>query len=83
MMGATPKIESGSLYLPQSAPWFEDFLKEYLAFPSGRHDDQIDALSQFLNWRVNQEDNFFEADFGYGGDFGVPDPEMIARLFRP
>jgi predicted phage terminase large subunit-like protein len=63
MQAQTPKLESGSLILPRSAPWLDDFLIEYLAFPKGRHDDQIDALSQFLEWRRNREDSIFEWDW--------------------
>ena len=29
----TPKLEAGSLYLPKSAPWLDDLMTEYLAFP--------------------------------------------------
>jgi hypothetical protein len=36
--------------VPTRAPWLEDFQVEILAFPAGRHDDQVDALSQFLGW---------------------------------
>jgi len=39
----------GSVRLPHSAPWLEDFTAELLAFP-GRHDDQVDALTQGLAW---------------------------------
>ena len=39
----------GSVRLPKSAPWLEDFTAELLAFP-GRHDDQVDALTQGLAW---------------------------------
>jgi predicted phage terminase large subunit-like protein len=81
MRSAIPKIEGGSLLLPKSAPWLEDFLLEYLAFPNGKHDDQMDALSQFLNWCTNREGSIFEADFGYGDD-GAPDPDMIAWWLR-
>jgi predicted phage terminase large subunit-like protein len=44
------KIEAGQLLLPAKAPWLEDFKAEILAFPAGRYDDQVDALSQFLGW---------------------------------
>jgi len=44
------RFEAGQIFLPKEAPWLGDFLKEILAFPSGRHDDQIDSISQFLNW---------------------------------
>jgi len=43
-------IEAGHVLLPENAPWLGDFLVEVLSFPSGRHDDQVDSLSQFLNW---------------------------------
>jgi predicted phage terminase large subunit-like protein len=44
------KIEAGQLLLPAKAVWLDDFKAEILAFPAGRHDDQVDALSQFLGW---------------------------------
>jgi len=40
-------FKGGSVRLPKSAPWLEDFTAELLAFP-GRHDDQVDALTQGL-----------------------------------
>jgi predicted phage terminase large subunit-like protein len=39
----------GSVRLPQRASWLEEFVAELLAFP-GRHDDQVDALTQGLAW---------------------------------
>lgn len=50
MSGASQRIEAGELLLPANAPWLAEFEREVLAFPSGRHDDQVDALSQLLNW---------------------------------
>lgn len=41
-------VEAGQLFLPEQAPWLDTFRKELLAFPSSRHDDQVDALSQLL-----------------------------------
>jgi predicted phage terminase large subunit-like protein len=83
MRSALPKIEGGSLFLPRSACWLEDFLLEYLAFPIGAHDDQMDALSQFLNWSLNHN-SVFEFYFDYGeDDFSPPTPdEMLWRLGR-
>ncbi len=43
-------IEAGHVLLPETAPWLGDFQLEILAFPHGRHDDQVDSLSQFLTW---------------------------------
>ncbi len=44
------RIEAGHVVLPRNAPWLDTFLHELLAFPNGRHDDQVDSVSQFLNW---------------------------------
>jgi predicted phage terminase large subunit-like protein len=43
-------FEGGSVLLPRDASWLEEFVSELLSFP-GRHDDQVDALSQGLAWR--------------------------------
>jgi predicted phage terminase large subunit-like protein len=50
MHAQTARIEAGAVHLPACAPWLEDFRSEVLAFPHGRHDDQVDALSQALHW---------------------------------
>ena len=85
MNGETPKLESGCLVLPKSAPWLEEFLMEYLAFPNGRYDDQIDALSQFLNWRTTAERrSTFNFDFGHddhGSVVSAPSAEEVSWRF--
>ena len=40
-----PLIEGGRVYIPEQAPWLDDFLDEVQAFPGGKHDDQVDALA--------------------------------------
>lgn len=45
----SPAIESGHVYLPEGAPWLEDFLRQWSEFPAGKHDDMVDAASQCLN----------------------------------
>lgn len=44
------KIEAGQVHLPERASWLGDFQIEMKQFPNGRHDDQIDSVSQFLEW---------------------------------
>jgi predicted phage terminase large subunit-like protein len=44
------RFESGQVFLPEGGSWLALFLNEILAFPSGSYDDQIDSVSQFLNW---------------------------------
>lgn len=46
----TPFFEAGNVHVPAQAPWFSDFTQELLSFPAGAHDDQVDALTQALNW---------------------------------
>jgi len=43
-------IEAGQFHLPVAAPWLADFEAELLSFPNGRFDDQVDTVSQLLNW---------------------------------
>ncbi len=43
-------IENGAVFLPEHAPWLPAFLHEMSYFPNGRHDDQVDSVSQFLIW---------------------------------
>jgi predicted phage terminase large subunit-like protein len=89
MNGETAKIQGGSLILPKSAPYLDELLVEYRGFPHVKHDDQIDALSQFLNWRTESEARvLFSFDFGddYRSDAGTatlaaPSPEEMLWLF--
>lgn len=48
----TPLWESGNVYLPpHEVEWVDrDFLPELMVFPSGAHDDQVDAHDQALNY---------------------------------
>jgi predicted phage terminase large subunit-like protein len=50
MYAQTAKIEAGYVSLPKEAAWLDDFQAEVLQFPRGRHDDQVDSLSQYLAW---------------------------------
>lgn len=53
------EIESGNVYLPAAtlAPWVEDFVGECADFPNGKHDDQVDAMTQALKrWREEELD---------------------------
>jgi predicted phage terminase large subunit-like protein len=50
MIAQSAKIEAGHVKLPREANWLDTLLLELLAFPNGRHDDQVDSVSQFLNW---------------------------------
>ena len=44
----TAAVEAGNIFIPDPsiAPWAHDFIEELSSFPSGAHDDQVDALTQ-------------------------------------
>ena len=41
--------EARQVFLPSNADWLPEFKREIRAFPNGKHDDQVDVLTQFLN----------------------------------
>lgn len=43
-------IEQGRVWLPDSAPWLDAFIRELLGFPGTRHDDQVDSVELFLRF---------------------------------
>lgn len=50
MDAVTPWLESGRVVTPDAASWLADWHAELLAFPAATHDDQIDSLSQLLDY---------------------------------
>jgi phage terminase large subunit-like protein len=57
------RLEAGRLLLPTEAPWLADFENELLAFPSGRYDDQVDALLLYLDWLSRNEQYLTPTNF--------------------
>jgi len=49
------RLYSGFAKLPRSAPWLDDLHREMQTFPAARYDDQVDSLSQFLNWSPSRQ----------------------------
>ncbi len=54
--GESPAIEAGDVLLPTNAPWLTDFRNEISQFPNGRHDDQVDSMTQMLHWHRTREE---------------------------
>ena len=50
MSAQSSRFEAGQVFLPTDAPWLADLHRELLGFPNTKHDDQVDSISQFLNW---------------------------------
>lgn len=67
LVAVSPYFESGQVWLPEDASWREDLERELFAFPGGPHDDQVDSISQYLNWvRESTGSGKFIVDWGYG-----------------
>jgi predicted phage terminase large subunit-like protein len=49
VIAQTDLFAGGSVRFPRRAGWLEECIAEILAFP-GRHDDQVDALTQGIAW---------------------------------
>jgi predicted phage terminase large subunit-like protein len=66
------QIESGNVYLPHPAiaPWVDAFIEEAAAFPTGRNDDQVDAMTQSLNWLRSVH-----------GGFSIPESQLTVNPF--
>ena len=43
-------LEAAKVFLRKDSRWLDEFRCELLAFPHGKHDDQVDALSQLMTW---------------------------------
>ena len=50
LMSVSAMIEAGRILIPKEAHWLADFRRELTMFPNARNDEQVDSLSQFLNW---------------------------------
>ena len=50
LLAQSARFEAGQVHLPRDAPWLATYMEELLAFPNGRHDDQVDSTSQALYW---------------------------------
>ena len=82
LYAASPAIESGHVFLPQSAPWLENYLDQFTSFPAAAHDDMVDSSTQALRYlfpvradpdlqnysNQNQNTNYQNHDFFTGED---------------
>ena len=77
----SPQIESCNVYLPHPAlvPWVDAFIEECAVFPNGKHDDQVDQMSQALN-RLNT--GLAYGLLAYEEELAA-DPMALERLKQP
>lgn len=77
---ATIAFEKGQVCLPANAPWLDELLNELMRFPQSRFDDQVDSVSQFLNWRKARIKPVFDADFGWDEVDSVDHDRLAQRI---
>lgn len=58
-MAMTPQIEAGNVFIPSGARWLPDFKLEVIHFPKGKHDDQIDSVTQALEYFADHKPSAF------------------------
>ena len=65
MAAQTDRIEQGHVHIPIEVSWLPSFRSEMLQFPKGKYDDQVDSVSQFLQWVTERPEagSFFMTDF--------------------
>ena len=80
----------GRVFVKASEPWSVELVNEWMRFPVGRHDDQVDAMSQYLAWRLeNPRAPFYLARGGPSEDhaavkiFGSPPPKGMNPMRVP
>jgi predicted phage terminase large subunit-like protein len=81
----TPIMETGRVFLPESAPWLADFVDSMASFPNAAHDDDVDSVTQALNY-MRAHTFGPPADYSRGGINrvrypGLLDPEW--EILRP
>lgn len=47
------RLYSGLARFPRDAPWLADLRREMMSFPNARYDDQVDSVSQMLEYAVS------------------------------
>ena len=50
----TALFENGQVFLPEQAPWLDDYRRELLSFPGSKYDDQVDSTTQALDHLKNK-----------------------------
>ncbi len=52
-------FEAGNVFVPIGAEWYQDWLDEVMAFPFGKHDDQVDNITAAYEYLANPSWSFF------------------------
>lgn len=58
LSAVSPLFEAGAVFFKEDAAWRIDLESEITTFPNVPHDDQVDSVSQFLNWTKKPSEIF-------------------------
>lgn len=64
--GCSQLIRKGLVHLPSGALWSESYVREFTSFPNGKHDDEVDATTQALNYMLYSTGTSRKEDAGGG-----------------
>jgi predicted phage terminase large subunit-like protein len=83
-------IKNGRVHVPTDADWVADWVEEIRAFPEGRYDDHVDALSMFLDFMATRPPLVLPKEHGGGRCVRAHDRGVFScvsaggsRYFRP
>lgn len=62
-------FDRGDVRFPRRARWLDDYIKEMTGFPQMRHDDQVDATTQYLAWITGSRPFDLVAAFQFADKF--------------
>jgi predicted phage terminase large subunit-like protein len=82
-LAQSARFEAGQVHVPQEAPWLASWIAELLAFPNGRHDDQVDSTSQALDYLSARTLPVHAARQPQPRPQGRPRPAGVARPAYP
>lgn len=77
--GICAQLEAGLCKLPTEAPWLNDFHRELRAFPHGRHDDQVDSMTQFIEYHLRHSRSLLVERDETGRPLWINRPNRIRR----
>ncbi len=79
LIGVTGQLEAGMCVLPVQAPWLEEFRRELRGFPFARHDDQVDSMTQFLEYYLQHAPYILTERDSRGRPMRIDRPGRISR----
>lgn len=56
-----PAVEAGLWYVPEGAPWIEEWAGEVCVFPEARRNDRVDAMTQVATYYSDHDDELNNA----------------------